>query len=141
MSPDDLFTISDPIALLGWLALVQAPLAPRYADLIAALIIPLLMAVAYSALLLANWSGAPRGYGSLPDVIALFTNPHSALAGWVHYLAFDLLVGAWAVRIARAEQISHLLTLPDLGLIFLFGPAGFRTIHVMRAAYSLRTSK
>ena len=141
MSPDDLFTISDPIALLGWLALVQAPLAPRYADLIAALIIPLLMAVAYSALLLAYWSGAPGGYGSLPDVMALFTNPHIALAGWIHYLAFDLFIGAWTVRTARAEQMSHLLTLPNLGLIFLFGPAGFLTFHAMRAAFRLRTPK
>ena len=141
MSPDDLFTISDPIALLGWLALVLAPLAPRYADLIAALIIPLLMAVAYSALLLAYWSGAPGGYGSLPDVMALFTNPHIALAGWIHYLAFDLFIGAWTVRTARAEQMSHLLTLPNLGLIFLFGPAGFLTFHAMRAAFRLRTPK
>ena len=141
MSPDDLFTISDPIALLGWLALVQAPLAPRYADLIAALIIHLLMAVAYSALLLAYWSGAPGGYGSLPDVMALFTNPHIALAGWIHYLAFDLFIGAWTVRTARAEQMSHLLTLPNLGLIFLFGPAGFLTFHAMRAAFRLRTPK
>lgn len=127
--------------MLGWLALVQAPLAPRYADLIAALIIPLLMAVAYSALLLAYWSGAPGGYGSLPDVMALFTNPHIALAGWIHYLAFDLFIGAWTVRTARAEQMSHLLTLPNLGLIFLFGPAGFLTFHAMRAAFRLRTPK
>ena len=141
MNPDDLFNIANPTALLGWLALVQAPLAPRYADLIAALIIPLLMAVAYSALLLAYWSGAPGGYGSLPDVMALFTNPHIALAGWIHYLAFDLFIGAWTVRTARAEQMSHLLTLPNLGLIFLFGPAGFLTFHAMRAAFRLRTPK
>ena len=127
--------------MLGWLALVLAPLAPRYADLIAALIIPLLMAVAHSALLLAYWSGAPGGYGSLPDVMALFTNPHIALAGWIHYLAFDLFIGAWTVRTARAEQMSHLLTLPNLGLIFLFGPAGFLTFHAMRAAFRLRTPK
>lgn len=138
MSPDDLFNIANPTALLGWLALVLAPFAPRVTDLIAALIIPLLLAVAYTALLLAHWSGATGGYGSLPDVMALFTNPHIALAGWVHYLAFDLFIGAWAVRTARAEQISHLLTLPHLGLIFLFGPAGFLTFHAMRAAFRLR---
>ena len=139
MNPDDLFNIANPTALRGWLALVLAPLAPRVTDLIAALIIPLLMAVAYTALILAYWSGATGGYGSLTDVMALFTYPHIALAGWVHYLAFDLFIGAWTVRTARAERIPHLLTLPHLALIFLFGPAGFLTFHAMRAAFRLRT--
>lgn len=138
MSPEALFQIANPIALLGWVALIAAPLAPRVADLIAALIIPLLMAVAYTALMLAYWSGAPGGYSNLPDVMTLFTNPHFALAGWVHYLAFDLFIGAWATRTARTENIPHLLTLPHLALIFLFGPAGFLTFHAMRAAFRLR---
>ena len=140
MTPDSLFQIANPIAMLGWIALILAPFAPRLIDLIAAVVIPLLMAVAYSALILAYWSGATGGYGSLPDVMALFTNPHVALAGWVHYLAFDLFVGAWATRTARAAGINHLLVLPHLVLIFLFGPAGFLTFHAMRAAFRLRTN-
>ena len=44
--------------------------------------------------------------------MALFTNPEIALAGWLHYLAFDLLIGAWEVRTARREAIPHLLVLP-----------------------------
>ena len=140
MTPDSLFQIANPIAMLGWIALILAPFAPRLTDLIAAVIIPLLMAVVYSALILAHWSGATGGYGSLPDVMALFTNPHVALAGWVHYLAFDLFVGAWATRTARAAGINHLLVLPHLVLIFLFGPAGFLTFHAMLAAFRLRTN-
>lgn len=141
MSPETLFQIANPIALIGWVALIAAPLAPRLTDLIASLIIPLLMAVAYTALMLAHWSGSTGGYGSLPDVMALFTSPHIALAGWMHYLAFDLFVGAWAVRTARTERIPHLLTIPHLALIFLFGPAGFLTFHAMRAAFRLRAPK
>lgn len=137
MSPDTLFQIANPIALLGWLALVVAPAAPRLTDAIAALILPLLLSVAYSALILAYWSGSTGGYSSLADVMTLFTNPHIALAGWVHYLAFDLFIGAWATRTARADRIPHLLTLPHLALIFLFGPAGFLTFHAMRLAFRL----
>ncbi len=140
MTPDSLFQIANPIAMLGWIALILAPFAPRLIDLIAAVIIPLLMAVAYSALILAHWSGATGGYGSLPDVMALFANPHIALAGWVHYLAFDLFVGAWATRTARAAGINHLLVLPHLVLIFLFGPAGFLTFHAMLAAFRVSTN-
>lgn len=137
MSPEILFQIANPVALLGWAALIAAPFAPRVTDLIAALIIPLLLSVAYFALMLVYWSGAPGGYGSLPDVMALFTNPAVALAGWVHYLAFDLFVGAWVTRTARNEKIAHLLTLPHLALIFLFGPAGFLTFQAMRLAFRL----
>ena len=51
MTPDDMFQIANPVAMLGWIALVAAPLAPRMADAVANLIIPLLMSVAYSALI------------------------------------------------------------------------------------------
>jgi Domain of unknown function (DUF4281) len=140
MTPETMFQIANPIALLGWAALLAAPFAPRVFDAIASFVIPMLMALAYSALMLAYWSGSTGGYGSLPDVMALFTDPHVALAGWVHYLAFDLFVGAWAVRTARAESIPHLLVLPHLALIFLFGPAGFLTFHAMRTAFRLRAT-
>lgn len=140
MTPEAMFQIANPIALLGWVALIFAPFAPRIADLIAALIVPMIMSVAYSALILAYWSGATGGYSSLPDVMALFTDPHIALAGWVHYLAFDLFVGAWATRMARAAGINHLLVLPHLVLIFLFGPAGFLTYYAMHWAFGLRKS-
>jgi Domain of unknown function (DUF4281) len=140
MTPDTLFQIANPLALLGWGALILAPFAPRFADWTAFFVIPLLMSVTYSALILAYWSGSTGGYGSLPDVMALFTDPHIALAGWVHYLAFDLMIGAWATRTARAAGIPHLLVLPHLVLIFLFGPAGLLTFCAMQAAFHLRNT-
>jgi Domain of unknown function (DUF4281) len=140
MTPETMFQIANPIALLGWAVLLLAPFAPRLVDTTTHLVIPMLMALAYSALMLAYWSGATGGYGSLPDVMALFTDPHVALAGWVHYLAFDLFVGAWATRTARAEGIPHLLVLPHLVLIFLFGPAGFLTFYAMVAVFRLRAT-
>jgi hypothetical protein len=140
MIPDTMFQIANPLALLGWVILIFAPFAPRITNFIAAAIIPLLMALAYSALILAHWSGATGGYDSLPDVMALFTDPHIALAGWVHYLAFDLFVGAWATRTARTAGIPHLLVLPHLVLIFLFGPAGFLTFYAMHSAFRLRAN-
>jgi hypothetical protein len=136
MSPDSLFQIANPIALLGWVALICAPFAPRTADLIAALIIPLLMAVGYTALMLVQWSTAPGGYDTLANVMALFTTPAIALAGWLHYLAFDLFLGAWITRTARAEAIAHLFVLPCLVLTFLFGPAGFLAFNALRAVWA-----
>jgi hypothetical protein len=138
MTPDTLFQIANPLAMTGWLALALSPLAPRAATLYAGLAVPAVLSVGYAALILAFWSGATGGYDSLPAVQALFTHPGVALAGWVHYLAFDLFVGAWIVRTARAEDIAHLLVLPCLGLTFWFGPIGFLLFLALRWGLSLR---
>ena len=131
MPPDQLFQIANPLALLGWLALAASPLAPRAAQSVA-IAVPLLLSVLYSGLILANWAGAEGGFASLPDVQLLFASAPVALAGWVHYLAFDLFVGAWAVRTARAEGIAHWMVLPCLMLTFLFGPAGLLAFAILR---------
>ena len=132
MTPDQLFQLANPAALLGWLALLAAPLAPRIAQVIAAVTIPLLLSIAYAGLVLAFWWDAPGGFGSLPEVQALFTHPQIALAGWLHYLAFDLFLGAWQVRTARAEGIPHWMVIPCLILTFLFGPAGLLAFAAVR---------
>jgi hypothetical protein len=136
MTPDALFQIANPLALAGWVALILSPLAPRAAQVAAGVVVPLILSVAYAALVLAFWSGAEGGFESLAEVQLLFTDPAIALAGWVHYLAFDLFVGAWATRVAREEGIPHLLLLPCLALTFLFGPAGFLAFSALRFTQS-----
>jgi Domain of unknown function (DUF4281) len=132
MSPDQVFQLANPLALLGWLALLASPLAPRAALAVAAAAIPLLLSLSYAGLVLAFWWDAPGGFGSLTEVMALFTHPHIALAGWLHYLAFDLFIGAWEVRTARAEGIPHWAVIPCLILSFLFGPAGLLAFAILR---------
>lgn len=132
MTPDQIFQLANPIALLGWVTLLASPLAPRIVQFIAATAIPLLLSLAYAGLVLAFWWEAPGGFGSLPEVQALFTHPQIALAGWLHYLAFDLFLGAWEVRTARAESIPHWAVIPCLILTFLFGPAGLLAFAVLR---------
>jgi len=65
-------------------------------------------------------------------VMKLFTNEWAALAGWIHYLAFDLFVGCWEVRDAQAKNISHWYVIPCLILTFLFGPIGFLLYSILR---------
>ena len=98
--------------------------------------LPLILSAGYAGLILVHWAGAPGGFGSLAAVMALFTQPGLALAGWLHYLAFDLFLGAWITRTARAERIPHLFVLPCLALTFLFGPAGFLTFAALRATFA-----
>ncbi|MCF1710938.1 DUF4281 domain-containing protein [Tabrizicola sp. J26] len=132
--PDLFFSAANLLALVGWIVLALSPLSPRWSDRISGWAIPLTLSVGYTALVLAFWSRANGGFDTLPNVMALFDQPQIALAGWVHYLAFDLFVGAWITRTARAEGVSHLLVLPCLALTFLFGPAGFLTFSALRLA-------
>jgi hypothetical protein len=137
MSPDTLFDLSSRFAIVGWLALALSPLAPRLTQLIGGVFIPVTLSAGYAALILVNWAGAPGGFDSLANVMLLFDTPMIALAGWVHYLAFDLLVGAWQARTARQEGLPHLILLPCLALTLLFGPMGLILFLGIRLARSL----
>ena len=86
-------------------------------------------------MILGYWWQGQGGFDSLANVMLLLSNPWMALAGWVHFLAFDLFIGGWITRQARRDGIPHLLVLPCLLLTFLFGPAGlilFLSIGAMR---------
>ncbi len=69
---------------------------------------------------------------SLGGVMALFSSPHIMLVGWVHYLVFDLFVGAWEVRDARRRSIHHGMVVPCLFLTLMVGPVGLLAYLVLR---------
>lgn len=71
-------------------------------------------------------------FGSLSTVMTLFTEENALLAGWVHYLAFDLLVGMWILNQNKALGIHQLLIGPCLFLTFMFGPIGFLLFMTIR---------
>ncbi len=138
MSPDSLFQTGSTLALAGWLVLLASPFAPRLADAVGSYAIPLVLSVAYTGLVLAFWAGAEGGFGSLDEVAALFSTRELLLAGWLHYLAFDLFVGAWIVRTARTAAVPFWMVVPCLAGTFLFGPAGYLAFNAIRAARSRR---
>ena len=123
------------IAGIGWALLVLFPRRRWVVDVVAGKAIPALLAVVYVAIVAAQWRGSEGGFSSLSEVAALFGNPWILLAGWLHYLAFDLFVGCWEVRDAAERGIPHLLVVPCLVLTFLFGPAGWLLYLVMRSAH------
>jgi hypothetical protein len=124
MQPDYLFQIVNPMVLPGWLLLLLAP-GWRWTQTVAAVLLPLVLACVYLVTLaVALSSGGGGNFNSLAGVAALFRNPMALLAGWIHYLAFDLFIGAWEVRDARRRGVSRWLVSPCLVLTFLFGPVG-----------------
>ena len=133
-----LFTAGNGLAALGWLGLVLLPGRRRVVDGVIGLGIPALLGLAYAGLVAVYFAGAEGGFSSIEAVRALFASDALLVAGWLHYLAFDLFVGAWQVRTARAEGIAHILVVPCLVLTFLFGPVGFLAFLALRAAAGRR---
>jgi hypothetical protein len=123
MTAEQLFSILNLMTIAAWLPLVFLPRV-RWAATVVPVVMPVLLAVIYVALVAATLARSEGGFSSLAGVRALFDNPWALLAGWTHYLAFDLFVGGWEARDAQQRGIPHLLVVPALVLTFLFGPAG-----------------
>lgn len=123
MTVHSLFEILNFTALAGWLALVLFP-SRRWASTVLPFALPALLGAVYTVLLAVSLPGSEGSFSSLAGVQAFFADPRALLAGWVHYLAFDLFIGGWEVRDARGRGIPHLLVVPALVLTFLAGPVG-----------------
>jgi len=138
IDPATAFKLAGLLAMAGWLALLIAlfvKTARPIAWPAAQLAVPALLAIAYGLLLLAGADAFQEGgFGSIVEVRALFANDHALAAGWLHYLAFDLFVGAWISRDGAERGVPALLVLPCLPLTFLFGPLGLLLYFVLRLA-------
>ena len=132
MHPETRFSASSKLAIAGWALLVFAP-RWRWSQRIASVIIPLTLAIVYLVLIVLHFAKSPGGFATLGQVAQLFQNPWLLLAGWIHYLAFDLFLGAWQSRQAQSLGISHFLVIQCLVLTFFFGPIGLLVFWVIRS--------
>ncbi|MFN7770476.1 MAG: ABA4-like family protein [Planctomycetaceae bacterium] len=136
-----LFLAGNVLAMASWGLLILVPRWRGVAQTVATTVAPVLLSVAYSALIGVWWSRAQGGFSSLDEVHALFQTRGALVAGWLHYLAFDLLMGAWIAREFRQERIPHAVVIPVLILTFLFGPMGYLASLTVRAAWRLGTTR
>jgi hypothetical protein len=132
MHPESLFNASGNLAMAGWALLVFAP-RWRWSQRMASAIIPLTLAIVYLVLIVLYFPKSPGAFGTLAQVAQLFQNPWLLLAGWIHYLAFDLFLGAWQALQAQRLGISHFLVVPCLVFTFLFGPIGLLVFWATRS--------
>ena len=131
MSPEQAFSILNLLAAAAWLPLLFLPRV-RWAGRLVPVLMPAILAVIYTLIVVSTLPWSEGGFSSLAGVRALFGNPWILLAGWTHYLAFDLFVGGWEVRDAQHRGISHLVVVPVLVLTFLVGPAGLLLYLIVR---------
>ena len=133
MSAEALFRICNSTALGGWALLVIFGRKKWAAPLVTGAVIPALLGGVYLYLIAAHFGEGSGSFSSLEGVAALFSNRWTLLAGWVHYLVFDLFIGSWQVRDAERHGIPHWWTIPGLLLTFWFGPIGLLLYFAMRA--------
>lgn len=138
MKPEQIFSIANIVAVAGWLSILVLPRWKFTRHIVLSGTIPLLLAVAYLALIVLFFGRSEGGFDSLANVMKLFTNEWAVLAGWIHYLAFDLFVGSWEVSDAQRRGISHFLVIPCLVLTFFLGPIGFLLYSILRLFLSKR---
>ena len=137
MNLETVFSVASSLAAVGWLLLALVPRRFLW-PVRAARLVALALAFGYAALLATFLSRGDGGFGSLSQVADLFQEPGLLLAGWVHYLAFDLLVGSWEREEAVRIGVGPLMLIPSLFLTFMFGPAGWLCFLGLRRFHQAR---
>jgi hypothetical protein len=133
MTLEQVFSVASTLAALGWLFLIVVPKRPLAVH-VAGFFFPLILAAIYLYFIATNMRSAEGGFGSLADVATLFQKRELLLAGWIHYLCFDLFVGAWEVRDSQQHGIPHLVVIPCLIMTFMLGPIGLLFYMAIRSA-------
>ena len=125
MTTDTVFQIVNTLVLPHWLVMIVAPRWKPTEWLTKNLLIPALLAVFYIYYLFFGNSALDlQSFSTLTGVKTLFSQNGALLAGWIHYLAFDLTVGSWMLRDSKRRKVPHGWMIPCLLFCFLFGPVG-----------------
>ena len=137
MTTELIFNIANNGILIFWALLIVAPRWRGTQIAVHSIAIPVILGLTYIWLIVTGFSGPmPEGasFFSLSGVMAFFTSPVAATAGWVHYLVFDLFIGSWEVRDSGRRGITHWVVIPCLVVTLLFGPAGLLLYLLVRLA-------
>jgi|SRR6516164_2928876 hypothetical protein len=132
MTPSSIFQLCSTIALVGWVILIFMPFWLNSDKFIIGIIVTL-FCIVYTWLVVSNFHFPDfKKFNSLDGVMQLFTQPPIVVAGWVHYLAFDLMTGIFIKRNALKFGISHWLLVPCLFFTFMLGPIGLLLYLLIR---------
>lgn len=138
MTVTDLFSWANTAVLPFWLLLMVLPRARWVTHVLVPFVVPGILAVAYTVCVLSTVGAGPVDFTSLEAVRAMFQSDVAMLAGWLHYLAFDMFVGAWEARDAVRERVPQLLLVVCLFFTLMFGPMGMLMYLLVRSAVQWR---
>lgn len=132
MKPEIIFQYCNMAAPLGWLLMAVAPRWKWTQKIVISGLYPMLLGLVYLLIIVTTFGSGDGDFGSLAGVSTLFQNPWALTAGWIHYLCFDMFIGAWEVSDAHKHGIAHWMIIPCLFLTFMFGPIGLISYFLLR---------
>jgi len=132
---ETLYLIINTIAIIGWIFLIFFPTNRWTFGVVASGGISAILALFYIYFIFSAMSGESTGgdFSSLAGVKLLFQSDMGALAGWAHYLVFDLFIGAFITSNAQKLGLTHWKIIPCLILTVMFGPIGLLSYFIVRA--------
>ncbi|MGJ8684223.1 MAG: ABA4-like family protein [Nonlabens sp.] len=133
MTPTQVFSIANMMVLPMWLLMIILPKWKVTQFLMDYKVIPLALSLIYAIYVIQGLiTGGMMDFGSLESVMQLFTTEQAVLAGWVHYLAFDLVAGMWLIQENKQLGLHQLVMVPVLLATFMFGPIGFLLFMIIK---------
>lgn len=126
-----IFKIANISVIPAWLLLIIIPRSTITRKVVHSYLYPALLGVFYLFLLVVSWGGE-GGMDTLENLKLSFQRDEVLVLGWVHYLIFDLFIGAWISRDATANGIKHLSIIPSLVLTLFVGPVGLLSYLILR---------
>ena len=132
MQPDTLYVFANYGVLPFWLLLALLPHHRITRALVHSGFVPLLLGALYIWGFATARPAQDADALTLTGAMSLLQDRHMMLAAWVHYLIFDLFVGAWQVRDARRRGVPHWLVVPGLFATLMAGPVGLLWYLVVR---------
>lgn len=134
MTAAEVFSLANLLVMPMWILMIVLPKWKATRFLMDYKVIPLVLSLLYAIyIVIAMRISGGMDFSSLQSVMALFTEENAVLAGWVHYLAFDLLVGMWMIKQNEDLGIHQLLMVPCLLATFMLGPIGFLLFMFIRS--------
>ncbi len=137
ITPDDLYLALNYGVMPFWALIIFLPFLKITDTLVHSVFAPIVLGVTYTWLLANVMGGVVQmpegaGFASLDALMLTFSTKEAVVAGWAHYIVFDLFVGAWIARDAQRVGISPFIVAPALLLTFVVGPIGLLSYVMLR---------
>ncbi|CAM9663034.1 unnamed protein product [Choristocarpus tenellus] len=128
---ETLFTMCNQMILPAWIIMILAPKWKMRGTIVWTTVLfnSLAYALVFGSALAASKDGVGTIYadmGTYKGVVDLLGRAQFALPAWIHYLAFDMVVGNLLLEknLVDPAGLHHLLMAPVLVLVLMAGPMG-----------------
>ena len=145
LSFNNIYLIANWGVLPFWVLLIILPNHALTNFFVQSIIVPLLLAVAYSYIaynifLEGNIFNSFELYSGLDGLYSMFANEAFLLIFWIHFLALSLFLGAWIARDSQKYMVPRFLSIISLILTYFSGPVGLFIYWFIRIFYAKKIS-